>query len=212
MKQLVILVLFLCAFACCAKSSEQKVDDEQCLINNMLSNLQQSTAWIVRNGIASYMLYGEDAIREKLMNEWAVQLWVDPSVGTERFIALFQIKGRGIYCDIQCMSRMADESVYEYWHVMLHGEKWSGASKSCQFIVTETDRIDGLRMTIYQSDHFFSSYKISESLCLILPLDDNRLLYDLKAWEFPDSFPNSDIKNWEIRIDHNGRYVRTQAD
>ncbi|MDE3084567.1 MAG: hypothetical protein KGJ37_05015, partial [Verrucomicrobiota bacterium] len=55
------------------------------------------------------------------------------------------------------------------------------------------------------------SYQVSESVSVKLPLDDLQLLYDLKAWQFPECFPDSDLKNWEIGIERDGHYVCVPA-
>ena len=204
------LLLLLPFVACCAPSQETSVN-EQSYIDKMAANMRQASTWVVQHGVETYTLGGKTAINRKLMDEWAGQLWVDPSVGTERYLALFQIKGRGIYCDVQCLSRLTDHAIVEYWHVMITGKDWAGVDKRCMFIVTKTDRIDGMRKVVHQSDKFFPSYKVNESTSVELPLDDLQLLYDLKAWQFPECFPDSDLKNWEIGIERDGGYVRVPA-
>lgn len=211
MKRLTIVFFLLAVTSGCAQSNEPNMNEEQAYIDKMASNMREASLWVVQHGIESYTQGGKEAIERKLMDEWAGQLWVDPSVGTARDIALFQIKGRGIYCDIQCLSRISSDAVFEYWHVMLTGKDWAGVGKRCMFIVTQTNRVDGVRKIVHQSDSFFPSYKVRESVTVQLPLDDLQLLYKLKAWQFPECFPDSDLKNWEIGIERDGRYVRVRA-
>ena len=184
--------------------------NEQYYIDKMSSNIKQASIWIVEHGIEVYVRSGKEAINRKMMDEWACQSWVFPAVGTERDIAVFRIKGRGIYCTIQCLTRLTDNTIFEYWHIMVTGRNWAGVDKRCQFLITQTDNINGVRKIIHQSDKFFSEYKINETTLIKLPLADLQLLYDLKAWQFPESFPDSDLKNWEIGI-MRGDYVRVPA-
>lgn len=211
MRRLIIFLSVLGIGSGCAQASEPHVNKEKAYIDKMESNLHAASLWLVEHGIESYIQGGKSALSRKVMEDWAGQLWVDPSVGTGRHLALFQIKGRGIYCDIQCLSREASDRVFEYWHVMITGTEWSGAGNRCLFIVTQAERIEGARKIIHQSGLFFPSYKVDDSVTVKLPLDELQLLYDLKAWQFPECFPDSDLKNWEIGIGRDGRYVRTPA-
>ena len=205
----IILLLLCCG---CERREQKPSADEQFYIDKMAANMRQASTWIIQHGIETYAAGGQTAISRKLMDEWAAQLWVKPAVGTERELAAFRIKGRGIYYDIQCLIRLTNNNaIFEYWHIMITGKDWAGIDRECKFIVTQAERIDGVRKIIHQSDKFFPSYKINESASLKLPLDDLQLLYDLKAWQFPECFPDSDIKNWEIGIDREGRYVRVPA-
>ena len=209
--RITFLLFFLAFIVNCARSQEASMN-EQYYIDKMSSNIQQASIWIVEHGIEVYARSGKDAINRKMMDEWACQSWVFPAVGTERHIAIFQIKGRGIYYDIQCLNRLITGSaIFEYWHIMVTGKDWAGVNKRCQFLITQTDAINGVRKIIHQSDKFFSEYKINKTTLIKLPLDDLQLLYDLKAWQFPECFPDSDLKNWEIRIAQ-GNYMRVPGE
>lgn len=204
------LLLLLPFVACGARSQEISVK-EQSYIDKMAANMREASIWVVQHGIEVYTQDGKAAVNRKLMDEWAVQMWVDPSVGTERYLALFQIKGRGVYCDIQCLGRQSGVDVFEYWHVMITGKDWAGVGKRCLFIITQADQVDGVRKIVHQRETFFPSYKVDESVTVKLALDQLQLLYDLKAWQFPECFPDSDLKNWEIGIERDGRYVRVRT-
>lgn len=198
----------------CAQSNECNMDDQQPYIGKMAHNLQLSAVWMVEHGIGTYNREGKEGIFQKLLNEWGVQQWVEPVIGG-RYLALFRIKARQMKANIMCLARMTDGGVYEYWLIQFSGAEWKmspvGKERHCLFLVTHADDIGGVRRIVHQAKQFIPSYKVNERVTVSLPLDNLELQYDMMAWEFPESYPDSDLKNWEVGIESDGRYVRVPA-
>ncbi len=87
------------------------------------------------------------------------------------------------------------------------GKPWSGQVPRSEFFVVRTKQIYGSREILKQSDQFFDRHEVDNGKEIKLPVDDMKLLYDLRAWSFPENYKNSDLKNIVVVIDRNGNYV-----
>jgi hypothetical protein len=215
MKRVLTFLLFVVATGSgCAQSKEPGMDDQQAYIDKMANNLQLSAVWMVEHGIETHAREGKEGIFRKLLNAWGVQQWVEPVIGG-RYLALFRIKARQMKANVMCLSRTTEGGVYEYWLVQFSGEEWKnspvGKERHCLFLITHADNVSGVRRVVHQAKQFFPSYKVNEHVTVSLPLDNLELQYDMMAWEFPECYPDSDLKNWEVGIGSDGRYVRVPA-
>lgn len=212
---LAFFIFMVAASSGCAQSNERNMDDQQTYIDRMAHNLQVSALWMIEHGIYTFQRQGKEGTFRKLLQEWGVQQWVEPVVGG-RYLAMFRIKARQMNADIQCLTRVTEGGrVFEYWLIQFSGSEWKkspvGIERHCLFVITQADALGGVRKVVHQAKHFFPSYKVNEDVTVSLPLDDLQLLYDMRAWRFPECYPDSDLKNWEIGIESDGRYVRVPA-
>lgn len=174
---------------------------------NMKKNLMSSALWIVENGYFFLKNEDDEAIHRKLIDTWGVQLWVKPRLDDGRYISLFRIKGRGISYDIQCLLRAKiGGNIYEYWLMKVYSRSWAEAEDQSIFLIAKGAEIFSLRKIIKKSNVFFDSYQIDNSHSIRLPTEDLQLLYDLEAWNFPESYKNSTINKRQVVIDENGKY------
>jgi len=184
--------------------------DDEFYRNKMIENMKSAGRWIISEGVSTFGDGGKDALDRKLLDEWAVSFWAEPSVNTERYLARFIIHARGINYDIHNLYREeVDEEFYEFWLIKVAARDWSGEHARSVFFVTRTSDIYGQREILVESEQFIESYLVAGQE-IQLPLDDMELLYDMQAWLFPDNYQNSDLKNKRVVMDARGNITFVQ--
>lgn len=168
--------------------------------------------WAVEHGIQSYRSDGQNAIATKLLSDWRLSLTV-PVMGDGNYLARFGVGARGMYANILCLYRFNAQRSYEYWVVQFSGHDTlapaSPDDNHCLFLITEAQQVDGARRVLHEATTFFPSYRIDDAVEIRFPLDDLKAVYNLQAWRYPVSFPDSDLKNWEMGFDREKQqYVR----
>jgi hypothetical protein len=178
--------------------------DDEFYRNKMIENMKSAGRWVISEGISTFTNGGKEAIHRKLIDEWGVQISVDPWVETDRYLAQFRIKARGIHYDIHNLYReKIDDEFYEFWLIKVAAKEWSGERDRSVFFVTRTEDIYGQREILEESDQFIESYSVAGKL-IRLPLNNMELLYDMQAWLFPDNYKGSVLKNKKVVMDDQG--------
>jgi len=196
-------LVFMMLISACKDSSS--VDDEFHK-NKMIENMKLSSLWIVKEGVSVFFRDGKNGLHRKLVDEWGVQIWVDPWVETDRYLAQFRIKARGINYDIHNLHReTVGGDYYEFWLIKVAAKPWSGEVNRSVFLITKTKEIYGAREIVKQSNQFLGKYQVEEGEEITLPVDDLELLYDMQAWLFPENYRNSDLKDRKVVMDSDGR-------
>lgn len=198
-----VFVLSIPIFACEKKSVEDDFYE-----NKMMKNLDSAAVWVIEKGIPTFYDSGKKGIHRRLVDDWGVQIWVDPWVETDRYLAQFRIKARGIHYDIHNLYREKSEAYfYEFWIIKVAAEDWAGTKNRSEFIITRAKDIRGQREIIKRGDQFISTYTTDSGSEVSLPTDDLELLYDMQAWLYPESYINSDINNKKVSIDNDGNFT-----
>ena len=173
--------------------------------NKMMNNMKLASLWIIEDGIQVFTEKGKDGLHRKLVDEWGVQIWVDPWVESERYLALFRIKARGINYDIHNLFReKVGGLIYEFWLVKVSGTSWSGEGDRSVFLITEAEEIFGKRKVLKSSDQVIQDYQIG-NVSIQLPIKNMELLYDMQAWLFPENYKYSDLAKKEVVMDRFGK-------
>jgi hypothetical protein len=182
---------------------------------NAIKNLNGAARWSIENGIMKYYRHDKDKmwIQEKTSDEWAVSIYSSPIIDSDQFMARFVIKTVGIYYELLAMERLDyNNSVYEYWVQKISGSELSSKIDwHCTFIVTRADDVRGKREILKEETQFFEPYQIDTSKILEFPVDDVESLFDLSAWLYPDSYKNSDLKNYKVIETKSGEYVKKKV-
>lgn len=187
--------------------------DEEQLINYAVERLNAASRWIIEEGIHVYSQQGRKGLDRKLFDEWIVGLYFPPNLEERGYLARFIIKTRGIYHDIVKVYReQVGGDYYEFWVVKVTGLDWSGVSNRADFFVTRAQAVYGVREILKQSDQFLPRYQVEGGKEVVLPVDDLRILYWLKAWLFPDNYRGLDVDDMKVFLDRNGNYKRCGAD
>lgn len=190
-----LALVFMMLVSACGNGGS--VDDDF-YRNKMIENMNSAGHWMIREGISTFADGGKEAVHRKLVDDWGVQIWVDPWIETDRYLAQFRIKARGINYDIHNLHReKVGDDFYEFWIIKVAAKEWSGERDRSIFFVTKTQDVYGQREIVKESDQFIESYSVVDTL-ISLPLDDMKLLYDMQAWLFPENYKNSDLKNKQV--------------
>jgi hypothetical protein len=202
-----LFVVILMSISACGNA---EMKDEELYKKKSIENMKVASVWVIEEGVRTFSKEGKEGVFRKLLDEWGVQLWVDPWVESDVYMARFAVKARGINYEILNLHRTTISSnLYEFWIVKVTGADWSGESSRSKFYITKTDDIYGHREILKESDQFIESYSVGDAL-IRLPLDDMELLYDMQAWLFPGNYKNSDLKNRQVVMDDKGNITFVQ--
>lgn len=201
MRKVITLILLLASLPLLAVGKDESYRFK------MINNLNTASEWLIQNGVQSFQKGGKEAISRKLFDDWGVQLWVDPWIESERYINGFWIKARGIHHNVLDLHReRVGDNLYEFWVVQISGEEWSGIESNSVFYVTKTDSKHGAREILKKSETFIGAFEVDEKHTITFPKDDIRILYELRAWDFHESYVGSGVITSEVVIDLSGNY------
>ncbi len=96
------------------------------------------------------------------------------------------------------------DEIYEYWVV----KEWKTgrAYRQSKFIIAKASALNSNRTIIHTSDQFVEKYEIDKDFSVVFPSDDYKVLYGLQAWDYPDNYKNSDLKDFRVYIIEKGKY------
>lgn len=201
-------VLTLC-FVISACGESVKMTDSKFFSEKISRNMELASTWIIEDGISSYYLDGVEKIKRRLIDDWGVQIWVDPWVDADRYIAQFRIKSRGINYDIHSLYReRVDRKFYEFWVSKISAKEWSGEKPRSVFFVTKADDIRGKRMIVDRSDTFIENYKVSDEYQVSFPIENLEVIYDMQPWLFPENYKGTSLSGVKVVMDADGKIFR----
>ena len=213
--KIILIFFYLVAFlgiSYCGLAEVNKPMSQEEIKTKAIKNLNDASRWSIENGIMEYYRHDKDKmwIQKKTRDEWAVSTDSGPLIDSDRLMARFIIKAMGIYYDLLVLERLEyNNSVYEYWVQKVTGSELSPKIDwHCKFIITRADDVKGKREILSEETQFIEYYQIDDSMSLKFPVGDARSLYDLEAWKFPDSYKNSDLKNYKVIFNESEGYVK----
>lgn len=179
--------------------------DDKFYKNKMIKNLNSASVWLIKEGVYTFKKSGKSGIHRKLVDEWGVQIWVDPWIESERYIDGFWIKARGINHEVINFYREIHQGIiYEFWVVKIDGKEWADVESRAEFYVVKTDAVYGKRKILKSHSQFIEEYEVVEGYSIKFPQDDLEVLYELQAWLYPANYVNSDLKNKQVVMDDQG--------
>lgn len=197
-----LFVVILMSISACGNG---EMKDEERYKKKSIENMKVASVWVIEEGVRTFSKEGKEGVFKKLLDEWGVQLWVDPWVESDVYMARFAVKARGINYEILNLHRTTiSSSLYEFWIVKVTGADWSGESGRSMFYITKTDDIYGHREILTSSDQFIQSYEVDSESIIQFPVDSPKILFDMQAWLFPESYKSSDLKNIEAVMNESG--------
>ena len=205
-----IMILAIFLFSCDDNTSSDEnrnivpSDNEQ-YSQKVISNMHQASEWIIEEGIKIYATKGREELHRNLVDTWGVLLWMEPWVYSDEDMTEFRIKARGInYQVLNLFESKISNSNYEFWIVKIVAEPWSGEKTRSTFYLTKSEDKFGLKEIIKHSDQFIDGYSV-DGIDINFPIDDMKLLYMMEAWQFPDNYRNSELKDIEVYMDARGK-------
>lgn len=204
MKELIAYVFFMITLFISACGNGGSVDDEL-YKNKMIKNLNAASIWLIEEGVHTFKKSGKNGIHRKLVDEWGVQIWVDPWIESERYVDGFWIKARGINHEVINFYReMHQGFMYEFWVVKVDGKEWADVKSRADFYVVKTDAVYGKREILKASDQFIEEYEVVGGYSIKFPQNDLQILYELQAWLYPSNFEKSKLKDKKLTMDSSG--------
>ncbi|MBL4865530.1 MAG: hypothetical protein JKY67_23035 [Pseudomonadales bacterium] len=179
--------------------------DDEFYRNKMIKNLNVASVWLIEEGLYTFKKSGKNGLHRKLVDEWGVQIWVDPWIESERYIDGFWIKARGINHEVINFYRKKHQNfIYEFWVVKVDGKEWADVKSRAEFYVVKTDTVYGKREILKTSDQFIEEYEVDGEDSIRFPQDDLQVLYELQAWLYPSNFEKSKLKDKKLIMDSTG--------
>lgn len=198
----------------------------QTMDNLHLNNMQKISSWFIETAIGQYYVRkGKEVYKAKPGHpEWLEDYpdvawiydylkirgyaWGVPEIERNRTIARCrQAFGRyDLFNETECFLRSEYKGeIYEYWVV----KEWkTGIYLQAKFVIAKAPTLNGKRKIIHTSDQFIEKYEIDKEFSVVFPIDDLKALYHLKAWEYPDNFKNSDLKNFQVFVTREKKYEK----
>jgi hypothetical protein len=108
--------------------------------------------------------------------------------------------------EVMCLHREEiGGAFYEFWIVKYWHE--SKPIKNIYFAATTTSDLAKRREPLLVGSKYFNKVVISKEQVFRFPEDDLAVLYNLKAWQFPDAFAESNLRNKEVLLGKNRAYI-----
>jgi hypothetical protein len=201
-----VMAVVMASLAACSQG-QSEMSDVDLYRSRAVENMKSASTWIIEEGSEVYSQKGKAGVFRKLLDEWSVQLWVDPWIESDTYIARFGIKSRGINYEIINLHRETlSGGIYEFWITKVDGADWSGESKRSMFYVTRTNDIFGRREILEANDQFVDNYSVDVGKVIYFPKDDPKILFDMEAWLYPDNYKDSDLKNIKVVMKRRGGF------
>ncbi len=171
----------------------------------MQRHTKEAASWVMGNGVQYYKEEGYQAFKKYLRDKWYVSSTF-AMTDEHGYLARFDLSGGGMFYDIQCLKRVKKRgSIYEYWIFNARGDDL-GEPAHAEFYITKANSVDGEREVLHSSLQFFDSYTV-DGVEIKLPLNDLKLLCDMQAWQYPESYKGHEIAHLEVQDSPNGYFI-----
>jgi hypothetical protein len=209
-KKILLASLLIGSFIGCREGKVLGDATDEYYIEKMRDNLLDSSEWLIEHGIEKFSELGHEGLFKYLVNQWAVQLWVEPWIETERYLAGFWIKARLINHEVLNMHRVkVDDVFYEFWFVRISSKEKDRVNQRTIFYITSTEEINGEREIVEESDRFIESYAM-ESDTIYFPTENTRIRYELEPWLFPKSYEGTNMPLDKVIVE-GGKYIEKES-
>ncbi|MDE0156816.1 MAG: hypothetical protein OXS28_14620 [Gammaproteobacteria bacterium] len=183
-----------------------------------INDAMDATKWVIENGITIYYREGgeaggEDGFKDVFSERWSYkEYYVSsagggmPEVDSERHLARFKVSAfNSVYRIINLYRETLPGGIYEFWLVLvIRTHHKSSDTNRSMFYVTRADEVRGQREILHESDRFIERYEVAPGTYFDFPVDDMEVLWKMDAWRYPESYPDSDLKNLKV-----GKHWRT---
>jgi hypothetical protein len=172
--------------------------DDEALKAKFVENMKLASVWVIEEGVPVYESAGKEGVFRKLLDEWSVQLWVEPWVEDEKYLAQFRFRARGIrYQTLNLYREKVGDYYYEFWFNRITGEGWSGERMRTEFFITRTRGIAESREIMERSDQFIESFEVGDRK-ILFPISSAELVYELEPRLYPENYKNSQLRDKEV--------------
>ncbi len=189
----------------------------QAMDNEHLDNMQKNSSWFIETAIGQYYVRkGKEVYKRRPGDPGWLKLcpdvvwiydylriqgyaWGAPEIEENRTIARCRQAFGGnnnVFNETECFLRTEFKGeIYEYWVV----KEWiPGIFVQAKFVIAKAPTLDGKREIIHTADQFIDKYDIDKDFSVVFPVDNLGILYNLKAWDFPDNYKNSNLNEFIV--------------
>jgi hypothetical protein len=146
-------------------------------------------------------------VNDYLIEEYGVQLWTAPITGEKGLPIIYHFKARGIYFDLKhLLTFQRPGHSIEFWATLIGGEDWASIARQQRFSLVRMVDADASRQIIHDSDTFSPTLSVAGGEDIVLPLDDARLVHELKPEAFPETYAGTPLEGVSAHIDDSGAY------
>lgn len=168
--------------------------------------LENIAIWFITEGLSDYyqgkgLKHLEERI-EGVDSGLATQI----SIEKNDYIAHIVPESWWLISPTSCFARVKDKYVYEYWVIQRYSGTRGDVEEEIFFLIAKAEEVDQPRMIIHRTTDFFPKWTAPDGTVINFPMD-NKSIYRLKPWYFPESFKGTGLEGIEIVIE-NKEYVR----
>lgn len=170
-----------------------------------INDTMAATEWTIEEGIATYYREGgEDGFKDmvKKTRKGYEKFMFGPGavqVDSESHFAMFFIAAFNSTYNIIALHRETlPGGIYEFWFVKVSAHHRSSDTARSMFYVTRADEVRGRREILHKSDRFIERYEVAPGTVFVFPVDNLEVLWNMAAWRYPESYPDSDLKNMRV--------------
>ena len=165
--------------------------------------IKAATVWVIEEGIPTYYREGGS----KGFDQYVYKNWLPVSSGgrdvpvieDKGHLAWFPLASGGVHYNIHNLYRETRPGgIYEFWIVRVGTDYDSLDRARCMFYVTRADEVRGRREILHKSDRLIERYEVEPGTYFEFPVDDMDVVSKMEAWRYPESYPDSDLKNLKV--------------
>lgn len=186
-----------------AEEKRGEVRDNAFYERRSIRNIKAAADSVIEEGIPEYYQRGatKKGFTRYLAKKWRVRnAGMDmPFVETKGHLAKFRLATSDVkYLILNLYRETLAGGIYEFWIVRVGTDYGSLDTARCMFYVTRADDVRGHREILLKSDRFISRYEVTPGTYFDFPVDDLEVVSKMEAWRYPESYPDSDLKNLKV--------------
>lgn len=169
--------------------------------------LEDVAVWFIEEGLSGYYKDKDLNFLEESIKKRGAYLYTEICIDKYGYLANIVTQKMWVGSTVTCYSREEGAFIYEYWVVSRYGATRDDVDSEIFFIITKTKGLDKPREIINRSTIFFPTFTVSGETEIHFPLDDNEIIYEVRPWEYPDAFKDTELEGIKVVIE-NKKYVR----
>lgn len=172
--------------------------------------LENVAIWFIEDGLAEYYKGRDLNYIEENVKERGAYLRGDAVIEKYGYLAELVPELSWVRSTVTCYVRLDNDFIYEYWVIDRFGGTRKDIDREIYFLIAKTKGLDKKRQIIHRSTKFSPEFTTSEGIVIRFPTDDNRWVYQLKPWMYPEAFKGTELEGIEVVVKKDGEYVRKQ--
>ncbi len=195
---LLVTVFFLSVSPAACESKKERSEKANAI-------LEKAGLLFIEEGLSNFYKDKNMMALEEAVKKSGAHLYTDIAIEEHGYLANMIIEYYWVRSVINCYARVNSDNIYEYWVIDRFGGTRDDVHRTISFLITKTATMNKKRKIIHRSNKFFTEYKVSETV-INFPAD-NKSIYRLRPWKFPEAFRGTELEGVEVII-KDGKYVR----